>query len=169
MQNHAGAGRFLSWHCRKVLAAFGIPIEKWDTKGGRPSLQEYHPAEASSHFLSRVSPCLTSRVSLQSLTRLQQSQLPQSATNDRSRNMSFGIGIGDCVLILRGLVRCWSLLRGEAVNGFAEHAEAYRSFYNGARCLRRYLKAEGRVLGPYLSEEVASLNRLFKDFLARIQ
>ncbi|KAH0423553.1 nadp: d-xylose dehydrogenase [Colletotrichum camelliae] len=83
--------------------------------------------------------------------------------------MSFGIGIGDCVLILRGLVRCWSLLRGEAVDGFAEHAEAYKSFYNGARYLRRFLKAEGKEMEPHLREELTSLNRLLKDFLARIQ
>ncbi|KAF5527414.1 hypothetical protein CGCA056_v001739 [Colletotrichum aenigma] len=83
--------------------------------------------------------------------------------------MSFGIGIGDCVLILRGLVKCWSLLRGEAVNGVAEHAEAYKSFCNGARSLRRYLKAEGRELEPHLDEEITSLNRLLKDFLARIK
>ncbi|KAF5514542.1 D-xylose 1-dehydrogenase [Colletotrichum fructicola] len=68
-----------------------------------------------------------------------------------------------------GLVRCASLLRGEAVNGFAEHVEAYESFANGAAYLRKFLEVEGEALKPHLRVELRSLNRLLKDFLARMQ
>ncbi|KAK2016897.1 hypothetical protein LZ32DRAFT_614789 [Colletotrichum eremochloae] len=83
--------------------------------------------------------------------------------------MSIGFGIGDFVLLLQGLVKCASLLRGEAVDGFAGHAEAYESFANGAALLRRFLKAEGKSLKPHLRLELRSLNRLLKEFLSRIQ
>ncbi|KAL0934346.1 nadp:d-xylose dehydrogenase [Colletotrichum truncatum] len=83
--------------------------------------------------------------------------------------MAIGIGIGDCALILESLVRCASLLRGEAVDGFAGHAEAYRSFANATAYLRRYLKAEGHTIKPVLRFELKSLKKLLKLFISRIQ
>ncbi|KAF6828969.1 nadp:d-xylose dehydrogenase [Colletotrichum plurivorum] len=128
-----------------------MPIRSIATRDSRPNF----PLTSLPEFFSPSS-----------ITPIQQ---PRSLRS-RETNKSFGVGIGDCYLVLRGLGRCTRLLRGEARDGFADHAQAYKSFANGAVHLREFLKGEqGRMLKPHLSVDLENLDQLLRDFLARIR
>lgn len=83
--------------------------------------------------------------------------------------MSFGFGISDCVLFVRGLWKITTLLRGEAVEGYRRYETMYHQLAGVAANLQQFVREASEQDGELFSQETRNIRRLLKRFYSSIE
>lgn len=84
--------------------------------------------------------------------------------------MSFGWSIGDCFLLIKGLWKLTTLLRGEAVASFRRYESMYYQLAGVAETLYQFAKEisdQGQDMR--FGKEIKNIRRLLKKFFSSIQ
>lgn len=83
--------------------------------------------------------------------------------------MSFGFGIGDCFLLVKGLWKVTTLLRGEAVEGFRRYESMYHQLAGVAENLQQFVMEASEQHGVLFFEEIRTISCLLERFFSSIE
>ena len=84
--------------------------------------------------------------------------------------MSFGVGVGDCIVFLQALDRVGHLLAGGAIDGFQRYASTYQRFAQVAQHLNVFV-ATNASGSPHsiLTNMLEDTERLLRSFFRKIK
>jgi hypothetical protein len=84
--------------------------------------------------------------------------------------MSFGWSISDWVLMIKGLYKLTTLLRGEATESFRRYESTYHQLAGVAECLYQFAEeASGQGQDLRFATEIKNIRRILKRFFSSIQ
>lgn len=83
--------------------------------------------------------------------------------------MSFGWGIGDCFLLVKGLWKITRLLRGQAVGSFRRYQRLYNQLEGVANALYQMVGEINEQHDVRFDEQLKTIHLLLKQFFSRIK
>ena len=82
--------------------------------------------------------------------------------------MSFGVGLGDIIMLLKGLGRVISTLKKEAVDEFRRYARTYERFVQLVRGLINLAREQDLQDHPDIKKALRDAKRLLRRYFGRI-
>ncbi|KAH8878615.1 hypothetical protein GQ53DRAFT_673807 [Thozetella sp. PMI_491] len=82
--------------------------------------------------------------------------------------MSFGVGLGDIAILLKGLSKVISALKSEAVDGFRRYKKTYRRFIRLVEGLTTLVQSSSLQKDPDIKRAFRNTQRLLRHYFSRI-
>ncbi len=83
--------------------------------------------------------------------------------------MSIGVGLGDCILLLRVSLRAVKNLSGAAIDGFQEYKEMCKQLEATVALMSSCSRLPDGLRDPHLRGEIKKIHRLLKSFQGMVK